>query len=64
MEESEPEECMVLDDDEEEHINTDDHHKTNGQLRSQVEVKKRGGLEAYNKVDTVRNNGGGFHHQS
>jgi hypothetical protein len=41
---------VVQDDDEEEHINIDDHHKTNGHLRSQVEVKKRGGLEAYNQM--------------
>ena len=33
IQEEQPEECTVPDDDEEEHINYDDHHKTNGKLR-------------------------------
>ncbi len=49
VEEEMPEECTVADDDEEEHINYDDHHKTNGNLRKGIpSPRKQGGLMAYN----------------
>ena len=48
VQEEVPEECTLADDDEEEHINYDDHHKTNGKRRENVSPRKRGGLQAYN----------------
>jgi|LauGreDrversion4_2_1035121.scaffolds.fasta_scaffold273811_2 hypothetical protein len=53
VKEEDTEECTVADDDEEEHINYDDHHKTNGHLRYSQNhgvssPRKRGGLQAYN----------------